>query len=273
MGLEVRDLWPASVVSVGALEEGLILRYLRWVELRLYKSAKKIVVVTDSFARIIKERSIDESKICVIKNGANLSLYKGQRKDLLLEESLGLKDKFVLGYIGTHGMAHRLEFILECSEALSHTNCHFLFVGSGAEKDELVSFAKRLELKNVTFLDPVKKEEVWKYISISDVMVVPLKRSDIFKTVIPSKIFETSAMQTPILLGVDGEARDIVESYNAGLFFEPENLESFTNAADKIKTDEVLYKSLQKGCKNLSLDFSREKLALAMLKELEEVLE
>lgn len=265
---EVRDLWPESIQTVGAMKEGLLLKFFEKLELRLYKSAKKIIPVTESFKEKMIARGVQEDKIKVIKNGANLDLYKNQPKDKELEARLGLTDKFVIGYIGTHGLAHKLDFIIKCARLLQDENVHFMFIGAGAKKNELIELNSDLKLTNTTFLDPVPKKSVWRYISIIDSMVVPLKKSELFKTVIPSKIFETAAMTTPILLGVDGEARLIVEKYQAGLFFEPENEQSFVKAVLRIKHEEGLYAQLQQGCASLVKDYDRKTLAKKMLSEL-----
>lgn len=269
--MEVRDLWPESIKTVGALQDGFVFRSLEKLELRLYRSAKHIIPVTDSFKANLIERGIEKDKITVIKNGANLDLYDSSNKDSQLKIDLGLDDKFVIGYIGTHGMAHKLDFILDCAQQLKDPEVHFLFVGSGATKKILLKQAQNNDLKNVTFLDPVAKQDVWRYISILDAMLVPLKKSDLFKTVIPSKIFETAAMEVPILLGVDGESRDIIEHYQAGLFFEPENRADFLSKIDKLREEAFLVEELKQGCKNLAVDFDRKKLASLMLQKLQSI--
>jgi hypothetical protein len=266
--MEVRDLWPESIKTVGAMKDGVMFRSLEKLELSLYRSAKMVITVTDSFKVNLVRRGINPSKISVVKNGANLDLYDGNRFDESLKKSLDLEGKFVLGYIGTHGLAHKLDFIIDCANKVGNSDIHFLFVGSGAAKRDLISQSNALGLSNVTFLDPVQKKDVWRYISILDAMIVPLKKSDLFKTVIPSKIFETSAMKVPILLGVDGEARSIVESYNAGLFFEPENHEDFLKAVNNLKNDNGLVAKIKAGCESLAKDFDRKKLAEKFLLEL-----
>lgn len=267
--MEVRDLWPESIKTVGAMKDGLLFSLLENLELSLYRSAKKVITVTDSFKVNLINRGIDSSKISVVKNGANLELYNSSRIDESLKQGLGLEGKFILGYIGTHGLAHKLDFVIDCAQHLDKSNTHFLFIGSGAAKNDLIKQSRTLGLSNVTFLDPIQKKDVWRYISILDAMIVPLKKSDLFKTVIPSKIFETSAMKVPILLGVDGEARSIVESYNAGLFFEPENKEEFLKAVNMLKDNMALVLEIKNGCQELAKDFDRKKLADKLLFELE----
>ena len=264
--MEVRDLWPESIKTVGAMNDNILIRYFEWQEKHCYHSAKKIVVVTDSFKRRLVERGIDSSKIDVVKNGVNRSLFVPVVKDLQLLNELGLQNKKIIGYIGTHGMAHKLDFILQCAKGMEgRNNYHFLFLGSGAEKRNLLDLKEKLDLKNVTMLDPVSKLEVKRYISILDIALINLRKSELFTTVIPSKIFENAGMEIPILMGVNGEAREIIESYHAGVCFEPESETEFCEKLDLLLTDENLYNECKEGCKKLSLDFDRNLLANKML--------
>ena len=265
--MEVRDLWPESIAAVGAMNEGRIYKFLEWVELRLYKSAKKIIVVTDTFKRKIAARGIDKSKIEVHKNGVILDLFEPRSKDSeLMEANPQFHGKKVFAYIGTHGMAHGLSFILNSLPKLQESlpQAHFLFIGEGAEKENLLKQVEDLKLKNVTFMPFVPKYEVVRYLSLMDVALVNLKKSDTFKTVIPSKIFEAAALQKPILLGLEGETKGIIESHNAGTCFEPENEEEFITQCHAI-LNERSYKDYQKGCEKLAKAFNRKKIALQVL--------
>lgn len=262
--MEVRDLWPESIKAVGAMKGDRIYSFFKWLELRLYISASKIITVTDSFKRNLVKRGIDSEKIVVVKNGVNRDLYYPQEVDQQLKSELGIETNFLIGYIGTHGMAHNLDFVIRCARRLENDGVTFLFVGSGAKKGELVELAKDLRLSNVKFLDSVPKDQVSRYISILDAMVVPLMKSELFKTVIPSKIFETAAMGKPIILGVDGEAREIVESYQAGVYYEPENENEFVGSVMNLATDNDLYNVCVKGCTLLAADFERKVLSKKM---------
>jgi glycosyltransferase involved in cell wall biosynthesis len=268
---ELRDLWPESIKTVGALDDGFIYRTLEEIELFLYCSADLVVPVTDAFKKNLEDRGIDPVKQVVIPNGSNLELYNTDSEGNSIRAEMGLENKFLVGYIGTHGMAHNLDFILDCVKEISDEAFHFLFIGDGAEKEKLVAQAKEQELKNVTFVDPVPKQEVPDYLGAVDVSLVPLKKSDTFKTVIPSKIFEAAAMETPILLGVEGQAKEIIEKYGAGLCFEPENKEDFLSTLQELKENKERYNEVAENTRDLAQAYDRKVLAKEMLDALQKL--
>ncbi|QLE02365.1 glycosyltransferase family 4 protein [Galbibacter sp. BG1] len=259
--MEVRDIWPESIKAVGAMKDSLVIHFFEYLEKKMYVSASKIVVVTDSFKRyLIHQHKVSESKIEVVKNGIIKSNFLPSEKNSNLLKKLNLENKFVVGYIGTHGMAHALDFILASAAKINNKTLHFLLVGDGAKKAELLRLKEELKLQNVTMIDNVPKEQVVEYISILDIGLVNLKKSETFKSVIPSKIFELCAMQKPILIGVEGEAKEIVENYNVGVSFEPENFDSFQEALNYMSLSNRSY-SFEK----ILIDFDRKFLATKML--------
>jgi len=260
---ELRDLWPESINSVGAIKNKKIINTLEKIELFLYRDASKVIPVTDAFKRNLISRGIPSEKIDVITNGSNMELYKNQTKNISLLKKLNLEDKFIVGYIGTHGMAHSLDFIVNSITNIKDNSIHFLFIGDGAMKETIIDLAKTLNINNITFLDPIQKDEVPQYLSIIDVSLAPLKKSDTFKSVIPSKIFEAAAMKKPILLGVEGESQKIIEEFKSGLCFEPENEDDFIDKLMQLR-NKVLYKSCQEGATRLAKVYDRKKLAQEM---------
>lgn len=266
---ELRDLWPESIKAVGAMKSSKLLDSFEKLELFLYRKADLIIPVTESFKTNLINRGIDSSKIKVVKNGVDLEKFKPISKDSSLLEELKLKEKFIVSYIGTHGMAHGLSFILDSIRELD-SHFHFLFIGGGAEKETLVQQAKMSGLTNCTFLDFVSKSEINKYISIIDIALVNLKKSDTFRSVIPSKIFENAAMRKPILLGVQGESEQIIKSYNAGECFIPENKIDFLLKLNLMYNESSRNTcNYDKGMSALSADYDRTILAHSMLNELQ----
>jgi len=268
---ELRDIWPESIKTVGAMKESRVLDLLEKIELALYRSSDKVIAVTDAFKANLISRGIDEDKIEVVTNGSNMELFFPREKDKELLKELQLEDKFIIGYLGTHGMAHSLDFIVRSISKITDEDIHFLFVGDGAMKQTIVDLAKALSLSNVTFLDPISKDEMPRYLSIIDVSLAPLKRSENFKTVIPSKIFEASAMGKPTLLGVEGQAQEIIEKYHAGLCFIPEDEKDFLDKLVLLKKDIKLYAKSVDGCAVLAKNYNRKNLANKMLNNLKKI--
>ncbi|MDG5767486.1 glycosyltransferase family 4 protein [Balneolales bacterium ANBcel1] len=268
---ELRDLWPESIKSVGAIHDGFLYRFLEKIELFLYRKAHHIIPNTYAFGDNLVGRGIPEEKISVIPNGANLELFDPGTDSGDLRDSMGLGGKFVIGYIGTHGMAHALDFVIRSIVQLQDTSIHFIFIGDGAMKKHTMQLAEDFGLDNVTFLDPVPKNDMPRYLALVDASLAPLIKTETFKTVIPSKIFEAGAMGKPMLLGVDGQARSIVEEHGSGLYFEPENTEDFIARVKQLAGDPELQHRLGEGGKKLARAFDRKKLASEMLDVLDKV--
>lgn len=262
---ELRDLWPESIKTVGAMKQGKIIDILEKIELTLYRDATRVIAVTDAFKTNLIKRGIDAEKIDVITNGSNLDLFYPRIKNPDLLKRYGLENKFIIGYIGTHGLAHSLDFIVRSIAKIDDPAIHFLFVGDGAMKSTITTIAQELKLTNITFLPPVSKDQVPEFLSICDVSLAPLKKEENFKTVIPSKIFEASAMKKPTLLGVEGQAQEIIEHYNAGLCFEPENEKDFIQKVILLKENNSIYQDLQSGCEKLAKAYDRKVLAKQIL--------
>ena len=190
---ELRDLWPESIKAVGAMKESAAIRALERLELFLYRKAAKIICVTHSFKKTLIARGIDGDKISVVTNGVDMSRFKPLPKDQVLLKELGLEGKFVAGYVGTHGMAHNLETLLDAAEIFSTLpecdRVHFILLGDGARKQFLKEESARHGLINVTFIDSVPKEQVARYWSLLDVSIIHLRKTDLFTSVIPSKLF------------------------------------------------------------------------------------
>ncbi len=261
---ELGDLWPASITAVGAMKNNLAVRIIEKLELFLYRKSAAIVALTNAFREDLICRGIDKSKIHVVVNGVDLPRYSPRPKDSDLLEELGLKDKFVIGYIGTHGMAHALVKVLDAAELLTTDDeIRFLFVGSGAEKEKLIVEAKKRGLKNVIFYPAQPKERMPGFLSLLDVALIHLKNSPVFTTVIPSKIFEAMGMGLPVLLvGPEGgEASKIVEKDGAGLCIPSEAPEIFAQTVLELKNNHVLRKRLASASYEAAPKHTRERQA------------
>ena len=200
------------------------------LEYKCYDSASKIITVTNSFKTILVRNGVPKEKISVICNGVNTSLFhKKEKRFHAFKKNLGIDGKFVVSYIGTIGMSHAIDFIVRSAKKIKNDKIVILIIGSGAEKDNVETQIKKEKVKERNSIGYLPKIEIVKYLASIDVALINLKKSPLFKTVIPSKIFENAAMEKPILLGVDGEARNMIEKYNAGIYFSPENEDDFLN--------------------------------------------
>ena len=266
---ELRDIWPESIKVVGAMKDSAAIRLLERLELFLYRQATRIVTVTHSFKQTLMRRGIDGDKVRVVTNGVDLSQFAPQAKDARLVESLGLSGKFVAGYIGTHGMAHALETLLDAAMILQQMpeakNVQIVLLGHGARKAELVGKAKAMGLSNVLFLDSVPKDQVARYWSLLDVSVIHLRKSDLFTTVIPSKLFEGMGMGVPVLHGVAGESAEIVRKEAVGEVFESENSHELVQGLLRLRDDPARYQAYQKNGLDAAQRYDRKALALSML--------
>lgn len=267
---ELRDLWPESIKAVGAMKDSFAIRMLERLEMFLYRKAARIVSVTESFKQVLVRRGIDGSKIEVVTNGVDISRFKPRTKDLELTRQLGLEGKFVAGYIGTHGMAHALETLVEAASRLRDEGFAFIFLGDGARKQALREMAERLRLDNVVFIDSVPKADVPRYWSLLDVSVIHLRKTELFTTVIPSKLFECMGMGIPVLHGVEGESADIVRREGVGIPFEPEGVDQLCAALRGLKSDPAGLDAYRLACLRAANNYDRTYLALRMLRVLED---
>ncbi len=271
---EVRDLWPESIVAVGALSATHpVVRGLTVVEEGLYRAADAIVVVTDSFRTRLIERGQPASKIDVVKNGVDLRRFAPAPRGTPLREQLGWGDKFVAGYIGTHGMAHGLDAVLDVAKRLAvRDDVRILFVGEGAERARLEARAREEKIDNVRFLGVLPRDRMNEVYATLDLALVSLKKSELFTTVIPSKIFEIAAMARPVLISVDGEARAIVEASGGGVFVPPEDVDSMSAALLGFADDRARGEAMgARGREYVVREFDRESLAKKYLGVLDRV--
>ena len=266
---ELRDIWPESIKAVGAMGESWVIRLLERVELFLYRHAARVVTVTHTFKQILIQRGIDGNKIDVVTNGVDLSHFALQPKDTTLEAELQLQGCFVAGYIGTHGLAHGLDTLLAAAQSLQDTpgaqDIRILFLGDGAKKAELVASAQRLGLKNVLFLDSVPKAQVARYWSLLDVSIIHLRKTELFGSVIPSKLFECMGMGIPVLHGVAGESAAIVQAEQVGEVFESDNAQQLVQSLLRLRQDRPRYQHYRDNCLRAARKYDRTHLAGAML--------
>ena len=267
---ELRDMWPESIKAVGAMKgDTLVYRWLERIEMLLYRKASRIVTVTNTFKAMLISRGIDGTKIHVVTNGVDLSHFAPHAKNPELIQKLALQGMFVAGYIGTHGMAHALETLLEAAAILQQTpgaeNVRLVFLGDGSRKLHIVARSEAMGLHNVLFLESVAKDLVERYWSVLDVSIIHLRKAELFTTVIPSKLFECMGMGIPVLHGVAGESADIVLREQFGELFESENAQQLVAGLLHMRDHSDAYARYQQNGLVAARRYDRKHLALLML--------
>lgn len=265
---EVRDLWPESLAAVGIGDkDSLLHRTLAAIAKFLYGRSDRIVVVTPAFKEyLIEHWRVPPEKIDIVENGVETELFTSASPaaDKVLRQQLDAGSKFVTSYIGTVGNAHGLETLLAAAAQLQHQNPEVLFlvIGEGAEKQRIKALAQSRGLANVRILDQQPRQQIPAFISASDACLVLLKKTDVFKTVIPTKMLEFMSCARPVILGVDGQAREILERAGSGIVIEPENADALRAAIQQLAANRELANSLgRKGREYIVQNFSRARTA------------
>ena len=236
----------------------------------MYLAADHIVTVGDGYrSRIIEKAAVDDHS-SVITNGVDLHRFQPQRPDPRFIHLWNLEDKFVCSFIGTIGMAHGLEVVLDAAEILKRRGREdvcFCLVGDGARRAELQEAAERRALDDtVIFTGRQTRDEVPYILAASNACLIHLRGCDLFGSVIPSKIFETMAMQRPIVMGVKGQARDIVLNAGAGLLMEPDSAASLAEAVETLADAPELCERLGANARSyVERHFNRDHLAAEYL--------
>ncbi|MDO4681803.1 MAG: glycosyltransferase family 4 protein [Lautropia sp.] len=260
---ELRDLWPASIVAVGAMKEGLIIRILYWMEMSMYRAADRVIAVTKGLRQDLVDRGIDPAKVVVVRNGADTVRFKPAPKDETLLDRFDLRGKFVVGYFGTIGMGAGNETAVEAGALLrDRDDIVILLAGAGAEYESIAQSIERQGLKNVRLLPAFSQTEMPAAWNLLDAALVMMKDRPLFKATISSKTFEALATGKPVIMSLPkGEATGLVDEYGFGLNVLPENPQEMADAIRRLADDPGLCRELGARALSASSDFSRERSA------------
>jgi len=263
---ELRDFWPESITAVGAMNRNFFIKIFEKIENFLYKKSDHIICVTNSFKEILIKRGIDKKRISVALNGVDSSIISSIPKPDPLK-NLDLENSFVVGYIGTHGMAHALEIIVDAAEQLAnYKEIIFLFVGGGASKKNLDQYIHLKNIDNVISIGRQPKEYIAHFLKNCDISISHLKNNNTFSHVIPSKIFESMANGTPILLAMpEGEATEIIRKNNCGIIALPENSSDIADKILFLKNNPKILQDMKNSNNLAALKYSRKEIADSIL--------
>ena len=277
MIFEVRDLWPESAIDTGILTNKTIIKFALSVEEFIYKKSQKINVLTPAFYNTLRDKkNVPEEKLMMIPNAADFSLseeiLQNFDRDNFRKEH-DLEGKFLITYVGAHRVANHLEQVLHAGKVLEDTNVLFLLIGQGMDKPNLQKMAQQMKVKNVRFLDPVPKKEVFKYIIASEMGASILKKVDTFKTVYSNKTFDYFSCKKPVLMAIDGVSRELVNEAKAGTYVEPENTEEYNRIIrEYLNSPSKLIIEGENGYQYAKQNFDREVLACKYLEKIKETI-
>ena len=267
--MEIRDIWPEQMVESGINKDSTVYKILEKIEIKLYKSANLLIVVTNSFKTNLISKGTDPNKVQVITNGANLELFNPEKYPSKLNKSQTFYGKVLFGYIGTIGLAHNIQLLIDAFAQVKSKNAHLIIMGEGALKQSVINIIKYNSYKNISVLDSVPKAHVPDFIYSLKYSIVNLRKANEYKTVIPSKIFELCSMARPILLGVEGESARIIKHFNCGYLYDPSSSSSLARLVDNlIENGNKNYKRMQDNCLKMALYYNRKNLAKKMLEHI-----
>ena len=271
---ELRDLWPASIVAVGAMKEGLLIRMLYWIEMSMYRASDRVIAVTKGLRQDLVDRGIPGDKVVVVRNGADTNRFTPRPKDPALVEKLGLQGKFVVGYYGTIGMGAGVQTAVDAGALLrDRDDIVIMLAGAGAEYAEVEKSIKEQGLTNVKLLPPFDQSEMPAVWSLLDAAIVMMKDRPLFKATISSKTFEALAMGMPVIMSLPaGEATGLVDEYGFGINVRPENPQDMAAAIQRLADNPELKAELGRKALEASKDFSRERSAGVVMDVVQDVM-
>lgn len=272
---EIRDLWPESAVALGEIRGRMAIQLATYLEETCYKRASRIVVVTEGIRSRLVERGVDFKKLILIPNGANIEMFRFDNdKRLGIRRQAGWENHIVVLYAGIFGLAQGIEIIIEVAQQLANNPDYlFVLIGDGPKKADLTILAAQYDLPNLIILEEQPREAIPGYLSSADIVLIPLRKLELFKGVLPSKLFDAWACERPVLLSVDGEARQLLESCQGGFFVPPEDDLALIESLNKMRTltDDERHTMGTRGRELTERHYSRKALAEKLMVLLEEI--
>lgn len=236
---EVRDLWSEVAIQLGFISNSLLIAMIRWIERRIYRFASRVIINSPGFAPHLETQRIRRDRVKLVPNGVDLQIFRPGLGGDEIKERYGLKGKVVGVYAGSLGMANDINTILRAAELTRDEGISFVLVGDGKERPQLERECSQRRIDNVIFAGPQRKQDIPLFLGAADAGVVTLLNIPLFKTVYPNKVFDAMACEKPVILLVDGVARQLVEDAKAGLFVPPANPEKLAQAMIYLRDNPV----------------------------------
>ena len=269
--LEIRDLCVDGVIQQGILKNPILIAMTRCLERFLLKRATHLLVNSPAFADRLMERGIPPAKMTIIPNGVDPDTFDPEIKGEDVREELGLDGKFVVMYTGALGHANDIPTILRAADRLrDRADIQFVLVGDGKERSKLEAQAEEMDLPNVTFAGSRPKLEMKRYLGAADAGIAALQDIEIFRTVYPNKVFDYMAAGRPIVLGIEGAIREVVEAGECGICVAHGDDEAIAAAVVQLSENRELAAAMGRaGREHVVEHFNRHKHAVEFVELLE----
>jgi glycosyltransferase involved in cell wall biosynthesis len=268
----VSDIWPQSAVELGMLRNKLAIRLAEMLEMHIYRRASRVTVPTRGIYENLAARGVTREKLFLLTNGVDTSIYQPGAPDPRLAQTLGLDGHKVFLYAGTHGLSQGLEVILEAAKLTPDPDILYVLAGEGADKAALVEKAKAQGIANVRFLPNQPKSTMPALLNLAYAAIISLKPLDVFRSALPSKMFESMAVGQPLVAALWGEGAEVVEAADCGVVTEPGNAVQLRDAVVALAKDPRRAKEMgAHGRAYVDEHFNRDKIALRLAELLREV--
>lgn len=268
----VSDVWPQSAVELGMLRNKLAIRLAEMLEKHLYRRAARVTVPTRGIFESLAARGVPRSKLVLLTNGVDTTIYRPRPPDYGLIQDLGLDGRKVFLYAGTHGLSQGLDVILEAAKITRDPDVLYVLAGEGADKAALVSKARDQGIANVRFLGNQPKASMPALLCSTYAAIISLKPLNVFRSALPSKMFESMAAGQPLVAALWGEGADVVRDARCGVVTTPGDPQQLRDAVETLAGEpERATEMGRNGREYVDEHFNRDKIAVQLGGLLKEV--
>ena len=241
--LDVRDLWPDTPIALEKIKKnGIMSLLIKVSEKKLYKNANLIVVTSPGYVDHIK-KIVKNAQPHVILNGIDAN-FENDLQNISFENINVKKDKFTILYAGNIGIAQNLITLIYAASKLVDLNYEFILIGSGTQLDQVKTLIKEKDLKNITIIPPMKRSDLFHHYLKSDALYLQLYSNEYFNKVVPSKIFEYLLLQKPIIYGLEGVSKEILDRYEGTYYVQPDNIEDLVSTIKNIDYNKIIHRDI-----------------------------
>jgi glycosyltransferase involved in cell wall biosynthesis len=256
---DIQDLWPEFAIAMGALRNKPIIKISKFIEKIFYWRCIILITVTKGFRQYLIKHTCGKKQVLLVYNGSSYT----DVPELNKPAKVFSKDYINVCYAGNVGLAQSIGDIVDAAHITRRDDSiKYTIIGDGVSKRELESKAKAMNLENIEFTGSKSLDETNKYLLNSDISVVPLIELEIFKLVLPAKFFDCMAIGHPIILGLDGEARGILEKNKTGIYYKPGNSQDLVEKIRWLQANPLSAKKMGSSGRKLVINsFTRSNLA------------